>query len=351
MSDPVFFRPARIYSVGEIAALTGANLLQPELASRQISAISPLSESGAEALVYAESLAYLAGLEGRDAAAVLCTSAVAGAVPAGMAVLEVAQPQLAFVLVARAMFPQAVEPHPYTGISGISAHAIILPGATIEEGVTVEAGAIVSPGAAVGAGSVIGPGAFVGEGCQIGRLCMIGPGASVHHSLIGDRVFIHAGSRIGQDGFGYVPGPEGLIKIPQIGRVVIQNDVEIGAGVTIDRGAMSDTVIGEGTKIDNLVQIAHNVRIGRYCILAGQCGIAGSVTIEDYAMLGGAVGIADHVTIGRGAKLAARAGVMHDLAAGGSYGGAPAVPAKDWLRSVAVLRRMAAKGNRKREDG
>jgi UDP-3-O-[3-hydroxymyristoyl] glucosamine N-acyltransferase len=150
---------------------------------------------------------------------------------------------------------------------------------------------------------------------------------------------IHPGSRIGQDGFGYVAGAE---KIPQTGRVIIQNDVEIGAGTTIDRGGIRDTVIGEASKIDNLCQIGHNVVIGRHCVIVAQCGLSGSVTIEDFAMLGGAVGLAPHVTVGTGARVAARSGVMSNIPGGETWGGYPARPRMQWMRQQATLGRLAA---------
>jgi UDP-3-O-[3-hydroxymyristoyl] glucosamine N-acyltransferase len=158
--------------------------------------------------------------------------------------------------------------------------------------------------------------------------------------LIGDRVIIHPGCRIGQDGFGYVMGPGGHLKVPQLRRVIVQDNVEIGANTAIDRGGIRDTVIGEGTKIDNLVQIGHNVMIGCHCVVVGQAGISGSAVLEDYAVLGGQVGLADHVTVGTGAMIAAKSGVMADVPAGARWGGYPAGPARDWLRSTALLRRM-----------
>jgi UDP-3-O-[3-hydroxymyristoyl] glucosamine N-acyltransferase len=215
------------------------------------------------------------------------------------------------------------------------------PTARLESGVTIDPGAVIGPRAEIGAGTVIAAGAVVGPNVHIGRDCAIGAGVSIIHALIGDRVIIHPGCRIGQDGFGYLMGAAGHVKIPQIGRVIIQDDVEIGANTTIDRGAMSDTVIGEGTKIDNLVQIAHNVLIGRHCVLASQTGISGSAVIGDNVMTGGQVGIADHVTIGAGAALGAKAGVMHDVPPGARWVGAPAKPVKQFFREVAALERLA----------
>ena len=173
--------------------------------------------------------------------------------------------------------------------------------ARIEAGVTIDPLAVIGPGAEIGAGTLIAAGAVIGPGVAIGRDCAIGAGATVLCALIGDRVIIHPGARIGQDGFGYLPSPKGHQKIPQTRRVIIQDDVEIGANTTIDRGGTRDTVIGEGTKIDNLVQIGHNVSIGRHCVIVSQTGISGSVEVGDFVMLGGQVGIGDHLTIGSGA--------------------------------------------------
>ena len=183
---------------------------------------------------------------------------------------------------------------------------------------------------------MIGANAVIGPNVQIGRDCSIGPNASIVHTLIGDGVIIHAGSHIGHDGFRYQPGAGGHIKVPQLGRVIVQDNVEIGVNTTIDRGGGGDTVIGEGTKIDNLVQIGHNCMIGRHCILVSQCGISGSVTIGDYAVLGGKVGVADHVTIGEGAMIAAKSGVMSDIPAGEKWMGYPAMRGREYLRRFAA---------------
>jgi UDP-3-O-[3-hydroxymyristoyl] glucosamine N-acyltransferase len=157
--------------------------------------------------------------------------------------------------------------------------------------------------------------------------------------------------RIGQDGFGYIPGERGHIKVPQLGRVIVQDDVEIGAGTTIDRGAIRDTMIGEGTKVDNLVQIAHNVMIGRNCVIVAQTGISGSVTLEDHVVLGGQVGIADHVTIGEGAQVGAASGVMGDVPAGAHWLGAPARPKREFFRDLAALRRLAVRHSKAEHGG
>ena len=259
--------------------------------------------------------------------------------------LIVEKPFQAFVNVARALFPDALRPSSlFSGdgaAAGVAAGAVLHPSARLESGVTIDPGAVVGAGAEIGSGTVIGANAVIGANVRIGRNCAIGANASVAHALIGDRVIVHAGCLIGQDGFGFVMGPGGHRKIPQIGRVIIQDDVEIGAGTSIDRGGLRDTIIGEGTKIDNQVQVGHNVVIGRHCVLVAQVGIAGSVVLEDYVVLGGQVGIADNLTIGEGAKVGAQSGVMSNIPAGQTWLGSPATRSRDHWREMAVLRALA----------
>jgi UDP-3-O-[3-hydroxymyristoyl] glucosamine N-acyltransferase len=190
---------------------------------------------------------------------------------------------------------------------------------------------------------VIGAGAVIAAGCRIGRDCAIGAGASVLNALIGNRVILHPGVRIGQDGFGFAYAGGRHQKVPQIGRVIIQDDVEIGANTTIDRGATRDTVIGEGTKIDNLVQIGHNVVIGRHCIIVSQTGISGSARLDDYVVLGGQVGVVGHVRIGEGAQIAATSNVNGDVPPGVRWGGSPAKPVREWFREVMTLKKLASR--------
>jgi UDP-3-O-[3-hydroxymyristoyl] glucosamine N-acyltransferase len=341
MTDPVFFSPVRRIDAAAVAELCGAALADPAHASVAITGIASADQGGAGDLVFLEGRRGAVLLPTLKAGAVLCSEDLAASVPGGIAVLVTRQPQRSFALVARTLFPDASFPGSWMGVNGISPAAHIAPNAQIEAGACVEAGAVIGPQATIGAGAVIAPNAVIGGSCQIGRNTYVGPGASIQAALVGDRVIIHAGVRIGTDGFGFVPGRSGLEKMPQIGRVIIQDNVEIGANTTIDRGALGDTVIGDGTKIDNLVQIGHNVRIGRSCAIAAHCGISGSVTIGDFVMLGGRVGIGDHVSIGSGAQLAAGSGLMHDVPAGERWGGAPAQPIKGWLREVSLLRGMA----------
>ena len=224
--------------------------------------------------------------------------------------------------------------------------AAIHPSAQLEEDVILGPGAVVGQDAAIGRGSYISAGAVIGPGVAFGREGYVGANASIGFALIGDRARIHAGAVIGEPGFGAAAGANGLVDVPQLGRVIIQDGVTIGAGSCVDRGAWEDTIIGENTKIDNFVQIAHNVVIGRNCLLAAYTGISGSVTVGDGCMFGGRAGVADHLTIGAGARIAAAAGVMSDVPAGESWGGYPARPMMRWLRESAWLARAAGRPQR-----
>lgn len=344
MTDPVFFEPSRKLTAADIATLTGAELRTPEHAGNEVVALAAADRGGDGALIFVEGRRNAGMLAGVNASVLLCSDDVAASAAPGTAVLVSVRPQQDFAAVGRLLFPTAARPTPIAGEAGISPAAHIHPSAQLEDGVTVEAGAVVGAGVGIGSGTIIAPNAVIGAGCRIGRDSYVGPGATIQHALLGNRVIIHSGVQVGQDGFGFVGGRSGPEKMPQIGRVIIQDEVEIGANTTVDRGTLSDTIIGEATKIDNLVQIAHNVRIGRACLIAGLCGISGSVTIGDGVMLGGSVGLADHVSIGSGAQIAARSGVMNDVPAGERWAGAPARPIKDFFREVAAIRKLTGRG-------
>jgi len=338
MTDPVFFVPSRRYTVAEVANLTGSGLSNPAYSESVIETIAAASDGPPGSLVFVEGKRNVGLMARLQATAVLCPPEFADKAPTGVAVLVNPRPQQAFAMVGRLMFPAAATPVALTSETGISPGAHVDPTAHVEPGAVIEAGAVIGPGVAIGSGTVIAPNAVIGRDCRIGRDGYIGPGASIQYALIGNRVIVHGGARIGQDGFGFVSGAKGPERVPQIGRVIIQDDVEIGSNTTVDRGAMADTVIGEGTKIDNLGQIAHNVRIGRGCIIAGHCGLSGSVTLGDFVMLGGRVGIADHITVGDRVQVAASSGLMYDIPAGERWAGMPAQPMRDFFRELSAIR-------------
>ena len=341
MAQPRFFEKPPPATLAEIAALAGAQLDNASRADVRISGLASLDEAGPMHLAFFDNLKYAEQLASTKAGACIVSSRFAARVPAHVAILRAAQPFHAFVTVAREFNRDALRPQTWFGIDGIAPSAIIHPTARLEDGVVVDPLTVIGPGVEIGTGTVIGAGVVIGPEVRIGRDCNVGARTAIQCALIGNNVLIHPGCSIGQDGYGFVFfGPQGHLKVPQTGRVLIQNDVEIGAGTTIDRGSLRDTVIGEGTKIDNQVQIGHNVTIGRHCLLAAQIGLAGSLTIGDNVALGAKVGINNHLKIGDGAQVTAMSAVKDDIPAGARWGGHFAKPTKQWFREILAVERL-----------
>lgn len=337
MADPRFFERAGPFTLGELAARCGAKLADSAQAERVVSDVAPLDQAGPEHLAFLDNPKYADSFAATRAGACILHEKHASLAPAGVVLLLSPKPYHCYARAAQAFYPL---PRP---AAGIHSSAIIDPAAKLGAGVAVAPGVVIEPGAVIGQGSVIGAGSVVGHNVVLGAECRVGANVTLTHCLIGDRVTLHPGVRIGQDGFGFAPDPTGHVKVPQLGRVVVGDDCEIGANSTIDRGAGPDTVIGPGCWIDNLVQIGHNVTLGRGCIIVAQAGIAGSTQLGDFVVLAAQSGIAGHLKIGTGARIGAKSGVMTDIPAGDSYFGIPATKVKEYFRQVAILRRLAQK--------
>jgi len=352
MAQPTFFTKPPSATLAEIASAAKAELVDPSRAGHVIKGLASLDEAGPAHLTFFDNLKYVDQLALTRAGACFVSLRFEAEVPDHVAVLRVAQPFRAFVKLAREWHRDALRPQSWVGNEGIASSAIIDPTARLEDGVVVDPLAVIGPDVEIGSGTVIGVGAVIGASVKIGRNCNVGARTAIQCALVGNDVLIHPGCSIGQDGYGFVFfGPDGHLKVPQTGRVLIQNDVEIGAGTTIDRGSLRDTVIGEGTKIDNQVQIGHNVTIGRHCLLAAQIGLAGSLTIGDNVALGAKVGINNHLKIGDGAQVTAMSAVKDDIPPNGRWGGHFAKPTKQWFREILAVERLVRDGVKESKNG
>jgi UDP-3-O-[3-hydroxymyristoyl] glucosamine N-acyltransferase len=341
MPQPTFFEQPAPMTLAVIAAATKATLVDPSKGEQVIRGLASLDEAGPMHLAFFDNLKYADQLAATYAGAVLVSPRFEAKVPAHVAVLRIAQPFRAFVNLARELHSDALRPTSWFGCAGVSPQAIIDPTARLEDDVIVEPLAVIGAHVEIGSGTVVGAGAVIGPHVKIGRDCNVGARTVIQCALIGNNVLIHPACSIGQDGYGFIFfGPDGHLKVPQTGRVLIQNNVEVGAGTTIDRGSLRDTVIGEGTKVDNQVQIGHNVTIGRHCLLAAQIGLAGSLTIGDNVALGAKVGINNHLKIGDGAQVTAMSGVKDDIPPNGRWGGYFAKPTKQWFREIVAVERL-----------
>ncbi len=328
--------------VTEVAEKVGATLVRGD-PDAVILGAAPLEVAGEGDLSFLDNPKYVKHLAGLRAVACLCQARYAERVPDGVAVLETPEPYRAYSRYLALAFPSALRPAGFFGDSELA--GIVHPQARLEEGVRIEPGAVVGAHAEIGRGTVISAGAVVGKAVAIGRDAYIGANATIQHALIGNRVIIHPGVSLGHDGFGFAMGARGHQKVAQVGRVIVQDDVEIGANSGVERGANRDSVIGEGTKIGSQVQIGHNVEIGRHCVLVSQVGIAGSARLGDFVVIGGQSGVNGHVKIGDGAHIAAVSAVHGDVPPGARWGGVPAGPVKEWFRQMAALRRLAQRAD------
>jgi UDP-3-O-[3-hydroxymyristoyl] glucosamine N-acyltransferase len=345
MPDPRFFRRRGPLSLAQLAAIAAATPVSGPDDGLFVD-VATLEEAGADHVSFLDHPRYRSTARSTRAGACVTRAEWVTLLPASTAVLVCAQPSQGYAMIARAFYPEEVPGEVEAALA-----TLVEPGAHVDAtasigaGARVEAGAVVQAHAQLGIGCVVAANAVVGAHVRIGAHSRIGAGVTLSHCLIGSRVLIHPGARIGQDGFGFVPANPPL-KVPQLGRVVIEDEVEIGANATIDRGSGRDTVIGRGAKIDNLVQIAHNVEVGPGCLIVAQSGIAGSTRLGAGVVLAAQTGAIGHLVIGPGARLAARAAATRDLRGGQDYAGAPAVPAPQWRREIATMRRLARRSGR-----
>jgi len=341
MADPRFFKVEGPFTLGELALTAEASLSDEQAARRVVTDVAPLHIAGPEQLSFLDNKLYLEQFMASRAGACIVDPKHAGKAPRGMTLLLTETPYRAYALVAARFYPAAVAE------GGIHPTAVVDPSADLGPNVVVGPYAVVGPRAEIGEGAVIGPQVVIEAGVVVGRGTRIGPGAYLSHCLVGADCTIHSGARLGNRGFGFTLDRDSYLDVPQLGRVVVEDRVEIGANSTIDRGAGPDTVIGAGTKIDNLIQIGHNVQIGRGCVLVAQSGVAGSSKLDDYVMVGAQGGISGHLTIGKGAQIAAQSGVMRDVPPNVAVCGAPAIPIKDFFRLAAIWQQQVkARKNR-----
>ena len=332
-----FFERAGPFTLRQIAEHVGAKLVHDDDGARSIEDVRPLKTAGQGHLTFFDNRRYAEQLKTTGAGACIVNGHDAARVPAGSAILTTATPYAAFAMALQLFYADALRSKA-AAERACEDGQLVHPTARIDATAVIEPGAIVGREAVIGSRTTVAAGAVVGYRVVLGSDCYVGAGATLTHAVVGNRSIIHAGARIGQDGFGFAMGAKGSLKVPQIGCVVIGDDVEIGANTTIDRGTLADTVIGDGTKIDNLVQIAHNVVIGRHCIIVAQIGIAGSAELGDYVVMGAKSGVLGHIKVGRGAQIAGMCHVKDDVAAGAKMGGTPARPFKEWAREVAAVR-------------
>ena len=347
MTEPGAPGDARFFARGEprpldaLALLADATVRAPRDPAGRVaifSGVAPLQAAGPDQVSFLDNRRYLRQLAGTGAGAVIVAPAFAAAVPATAAALVTPDPYLAWARIASAFHPPVpIDP-------GIHPAACVDPTAAIDPGAEVDAFAVVGANATIGPRTLIAAHAVIGPGVVIGADCRINSHVSVSHAILGDRVTLFPGARIGQDGFGFAAGRDGFVTVPQLGRVLIGDGVEIGANATVDRGSAGDTVIGAGSRLDNLVQIGHNVRLGRCCIVVSQAGISGSSELEDHVTVAAQAGLIGHIKIGARARVGAQCGVMSDVDAGADVIGSPAMPFREFFRNVATLRRLTRRG-------
>lgn len=337
-ADPRFHPYAGPQTLAAILSAAGGRAAGAD-GARRFDGVASLADAGPADVSFVAERRYLGALRASAAGAVIVQPGIADAVPAGAAAILADAPLLAFARVA-ALFHPPPAPRP-----GAHPTAVLGGGATVGEGTEIGPYAVVGDGARIGRDCVVGPHAVVGPGVEIGDGCRLHAHSSVSHALLGRGVVLHPGARVGQEGFGFAATPGGgFATVPQLGRVVLGDAVEIGANACVDRGAQGDTVLGPGTRLDNLVQVGHNVRAGRGCILVAQAGVSGSTTLGDFVTVAAQAGLTGHLRVGAKARIGAQSGVMNDVPEGADVLGSPAWPVRQTWRAIAQLRRLGRGG-------
>lgn len=335
MIDPRFHECTGPLLLSDLLSAAGHEALADDLTSApSIDGASDLADAGPASISFAASKAYADQLVRSGAGAVLVTAELAVSVPGHATAIICEKPYDVFVDILNVLYPD-------DGAAIIRASMRTEPLPLIEPGVALGPNVTVGAGAQIGSGTVIGANTTIGAGVTIGRDCVISSNVSIECAHLGNEVVIQPGVVIGAEGFGFQLRADRHRKIPQLGRVIIQDRVELGANTTVDRGTLGDTVIGEGTKIDNLVQVGHNCRIGRNCVISGMCGLSGSTVLEDGVVMGGGAGTAGHLRLGANTLVLARSGVTHNFPAGSNIAGAPAQDVKMWKREIVAIRRLS----------
>jgi UDP-3-O-[3-hydroxymyristoyl] glucosamine N-acyltransferase len=332
IADPRFFKRSGPHALTMIARTARGSAPDADLI---LAGVAPLQVAAPNEVSFLDNRRYAPALEKTLAGAVIVHPDMLQRVPIGTVPIVTPEPYAGWARVA-ALF------HPVPPIhSGIHPSAFVAEGACVDPSAEVGAFALIETGAEIGARCWISPYTFVGSGVVIGPECRIGAHASLSHAILGARVYVYPGARIGQEGFSFASTETGFLTVPHLGRVVLEDDVEVGANTTVDRGSTGDTVIGAGSRLDNLVQIGHNVRLGRCCVIVAQVGIAGSTVLEDFVQVGGQAAMAGHLRIGKRARIGAQAGVISDVPPGATLVGSPAQPRQQFFRQVATLKRLA----------
>ena len=335
MADPRFFGRSAPLSVEVVAEVTGAKLISEAATCPQIKDVSPIETASLGDITFIENRKYVDLVANTHASACFISSDLVDRAHPNLILLLTDRPRRCFATIANIMYPRNKI------IPTIHQTATISETATIGDDCQIDAGVVIGPFVKIGKGCSIGSNVTIGDNVHIGPNTWIGPNASISHTELGADCVIYPGARIGQPGFGFEIDASGPIDMPQLGLVKIGDNVEIGANTTVDRGAGPDTIIGNGTRIDNLVQIGHNVRVGNNCVIVAQVGLAGSTTIGNNNVIAGQSGLAGHINIGNNVQIAAQSGVTKNLSDGAVVGGSPAVPIKQFRKQVAVIKSMS----------